>query len=219
MWTKRRIDINPVDVTIVRNGYICAAGSNPVHSFIPDEQNPFGKGVFTDVFGIFKVHRGHPLNVTNTSYGVNIQPVGDNRLLGAIQKDKMAHDFAKFLLVPYVFPQDYGYIGEVFPLKNALVMSDGTKRDASLVYHPFGDQLCHPNHNDFGTSFVSPSQVSKHFENWIYRTKHPVITHKNTFEQNQEGEIVFSRDVACSALNYFFPKLEERFGQKLDFSR
>ncbi|MBI2003862.1 hypothetical protein HYS72_00155 [Candidatus Pacearchaeota archaeon] len=220
-WVKKA-DLDFVDSKIIKDDFIVAQGSTMAYSFLSkdEKENSFKKSLWAPIFYIFKVHKNHPLKVLLNEGNLRIWSLSDinssrkeYRFPMEVYKDKLNHDLATFMMVPYDVTNS-GW--KKYEIPNGFVSIDGKKSDASLLYAGYNTSL--HSQDALIVSQVMHSQVLSHLDHWMYEGR-KIISHEKTFNQKLEGRVEIPLEIGKNLFSEIAKTLEERYKTKLTFRR
>ena len=225
MWKKDSLSLYEYDEADVKDGYIVASGRSVGYGPL-SENKLIGRGVFGDVFHIFKVNPEYPLRVrqNETNGKVHIWPVSqefDGKLLGQIQRDDRVWNASMLMIVPgdeQTLSYNEGMTKNVFA--EGFLSATGENKPVSLINLLESKGVDFDgNYGNLSYSFVPPAQVGSHLFYWLSR-KHTITSHNKTFDQKEEGHVELIGD----ALRKIFwisliPDLERKFGERIIFPK
>ena len=144
MWNNHPVYINPVDKTIINEGFICLESYTSSFEYLNAEYNPFNRALFADMIQFMQVHPEHPIEVMSaSSSAVRILPVGElerkpMRMPIRLYEDKLDYDVVSFLMTPFdrstkrVTPSS---LLREFSLADSVKLNEyGSSSSGSLVY-------------------------------------------------------------------------------------
>lgn len=221
-WVKRKIDLDSVDSKIIKDDFVIAEGFSLAYSFLSkdEKQNPFKKSLWAPIFYIFKVHRNHPIRVLIQDRHSSIWPLNNlnaskknYRFPVEVYKDKLSHDLATFIMVPYNITDSEL---KKYEVPNGFVSIEGKKSNASLLY--IGRNTSLHSQDELTISHVMPSQVLSHLDMWMQHGKR-ITSHEKTFNQKLEGRVEIPLEIGKNIFPEIAKTLEERYKTKLTFKR
>ncbi|MDP2672903.1 MAG: hypothetical protein Q8O84_03775 [Nanoarchaeota archaeon] len=222
VWVKRKIDLSVVDSKIIKDDFIIAKGSTLAYPLLSkdEKENPFKRSLWAPIFYIFKVHKNHPMKVLLNDGHLRIWPLSDIntskknfRFPMEVYKDKLNHDLATLMIVPYNVTHSSW---KKYEIPEGFISTDGKKSSASLLYADYNAGL----HSQDGLtiSHVMPSQVLRHLSDWMQDGKR-ITSHEKTFNQKLEGRVEISLETGRKIFPEITKTLEERYKTRLTFKR
>lgn len=208
-WKKTGALDNAFYNQVVKDEFILTQGS----LCLEFGDNPFRARPYFPSFQLLKVHKNHPIQVTDCGR-ITVHPAGDKRLIGEVLRDKNpnVYDSVSFFLAPYEIKLPEDYPGRAWTtFAEGFVNQDGSKRNASLVY--IGKRGLEIDGQYIDTlSVIPPSQIPPHLENWLYNTGRVLgYDDKAPFGQGLKGLGRFElNDIGGTAL-VVAQELEKRF--------
>jgi hypothetical protein len=199
MWRKRKICLDPVDVEIVRNGFLICEGSTLQYTFLLNkDKNPFKRSLFVPVLYLFKAHKNHPIRVQSSELGrVRLYPDRDS---------------ITFLMVPFT-EGDFGTAWNKYEIPSGFIPDSGIARDSTLLYTNGGNIHIQ---DSLTVLRVMPSQVIVYLSGWMYEGR-KIISHDKTFDQKLEGRVYVPDQTRGEILPRIAKTLERKYKTRLLF--
>jgi len=222
MWRKRKVHLNPIDVEIVRDGFLICEGSTLKYTLSHEgDKNPFKRGLFVPVLYLFKVHRNHPMKVQISELGrAYLYPDKDfkrshpKRMPAEVYKDRMDWDITTFLMVPFT-NGEFGTGWKKYEIPGGFTSDLGVTRDSTFLYARGGD--IH-SQDSLTVLRVMPSQVVAYLNDWMYDGRE-IISHNKTFDQKLEGRVSVPNQIRGEILPKIAETLERKYKTRLLFKK
>jgi hypothetical protein len=194
MKVRVKNSVSPVDSKIVREDYIVEQGSTISYSFLDARENPLGKSLSVPIMFIWKVHRNHPVRMrTQDSGWVRVWPINDRRMPAEVVEDKLAHDVATYVLLPFYDPNLEATLGRTrsIPFANSFYPANSSEPGtASVFYINHGGDV--HSQDDIATASIVPAGlVANHLWNFLIN-RGRVYSHEKTFNRKYEGRVEIS---------------------------
>lgn len=226
MFRKNPKELYDTDSKIVRSDYIVAKAITNAYSFSNNEGNPFSRGLNLPMLFLWKVHKNHPLRITNRNGYTRVWPAENydlfrdrkRRMPARIFEDKMAHDLATFMLIPFKFIQNKPASENClyFDLGKSFIPCDRGKEpsDATLFYAAHGNSIS-PTDDIYNVSAqVMPSHLKGQIWDFLINGGN-IYSHEKTFGSQLEGQVKSEPSHISGLFTSLCSLLEKRYNSRL----
>jgi hypothetical protein len=216
-WKKPRIGGDANYSQVVKEGFVVTEGTT--HLCFPG--SPFAECMNYPTFHVLRVHRNHPIEISDCGGIFSIRPVGDTRLIGDIVRDKnpRVYDSVAFFLTPYDIRLNEQYPGVVLAKFPKGFRKTGAEESgpASLVF--MNQRGMGVDDRDINIlSIVPPSQIPYHFARWSMEDRRLWLYEKSKDKFDVIGRFDLEGNLGDLSLRVV-RELEKRFETRISANR